>query len=154
MRRLMLTAATAGAVLAVILPAALPASAATPALKFGTFLADPKGNDLPISTSKLNAEYIVVSNTTSKSIVLTGYKVHDDGRKFTFAFPRGYTLGAKKSVTLHTGSGRNSAAHLYWGKTNTYVWNNTGDTATLLNAKGAKVNSCTYKKTSKGSKAC
>lgn len=154
MRRFMLSAATAGAVLAVTLPASMPASAATPPLKFGTFLADPKGNDLPISTSKLNTEYIVVSNTTKKSIVMTGYKVYDAGRKFTYAFPRGYAIGAKKSVVLHTGSGRNTSAHLYWGKTNTYIWNNTGDTATLINAKGAKVSACTYKKVASGSKTC
>ncbi|CAN7238099.1 lamin tail domain-containing protein [Knoellia sp. LjRoot47] len=154
MRRLTLSAAAATAALAVVLPVAGPAGAATPPLKFGTFRADPAGNDLPMSTAKLNAEFIVVTNTTSRAIVLTGYKVYDAGRKHTYAFPKGYTLGARKSVTLRTGSGRTTATNAYWGKTNTYVWNNTGDAATLINARGAKVHACTYKPVSSGTKAC
>lgn len=154
MRRSMLSAATIAAALAVAVPTAMPASAATPPLKFGTFVADPRGNDLPVSKTKLNTEYIVVTNTTRKTISLTGHKVYDYGRKFTYAFPRGYAIGAKKSVVLHTGSGRNTAAHVYWGQTRTYVWNNTGDTATLINAKGTKLTACTYKKVSTGLKAC
>ncbi|GAA4116861.1 hypothetical protein GCM10022415_14140 [Knoellia locipacati] len=157
MRRLALSAAAATAVLAVTLPVAGPAGpagAATPPLKFGSFRADPAGNDLPMTTAKLNGEYIVVTNTTSRAIVMTGYKVYDAGRKHTYAFPRGYAIAGRKSVVLRTGSGRNTATDVYWGKTNTYVWNNTGDTATLVSSTGAKVHACTYKPVSTGTKAC
>ena len=84
-------------------------TAATPPLKFGSFRADPAGNDLPMSTAKLNGEYIVVTNTTSRAIVMTGYKVYDAGKKHTYAFPKGYAIAGRKSVVLRTGSGRNTA---------------------------------------------
>jgi len=154
MHRLVLFAAAATAALAVTLPVAGPAGAATPPLKFGSFRADPAGNDLPMSTAKLNGEYIVVTNTTSRAIVMTGYKVYDAGKKHTYAFPKGYAIAGRKSVVLRTGSGRNTATNVYWGKTNTYVWNNTGDTATLVNSRGAKVHACIYKPVATGTKAC
>lgn len=121
-----------------------PAHSATPPLKFGRWVVDPAGDDLPANNAKVNREYVVVSNTTSKAIALKGYKVRDGGSKHTYTFGA-FTLNAKKSVTLHTGKGKNTASTLYWGQ-NYYVWNNTGETATLFNGKGAKVASCTYKK--------
>ena len=39
--------------------------------------------------------------------------------------------------------GSDTAKNLYWGST-WYIWNNGGDTATLENANGVKVDSCTY----------
>jgi hypothetical protein len=35
---------------------------------------------------------------------------------------------AHSTVTLHTGSGRNTASNRYW-RQDGYVWNNSGDTA-------------------------
>lgn len=122
-----------------------PGEAATPPLKFGKWFVDLPGNDAQGKTNaKLNAEYIVVANTTGKAIVLKGYKVRDSKAKHTYTFGA-FTLGAKKSVTLHTGSGKNNSANVYWGQDN-YVWNNDGDTAQLLNTKGQTVASCKYVK--------
>ena len=36
-----------------------------------------------------------------------------------------------------------TAGHHYWGRT-WYVWNNTGDRATLLNAGGTVIDRCAY----------
>lgn len=133
------------------------ASAATRPVKFGKFVADYAGTkvaDLPITNTKLNGEYIQVTNTTSKAIVLTGYTVRDNGNKHTFRFPAKFTLGAKRTVTVHTGPGRNTSSDLYWGMTKSYVWNNSGDTARLYNAKGALVHQCTYVKVASGTKYC
>lgn len=47
------------------------------------------------------------------------------------------------SVTLHTGKGTNTATNLYWGRSS-YVWNNTGDTATLKNAAGTTEDTCNW----------
>lgn len=85
------------------------------------------GNDY----NNLNGEYVVFKNTSSERIAMGGWKVHDRGGKHVYYFPKGFKLGAHASVTLHTGSGRNSAANLYWGM-KAPVWNNDGDTATLL----------------------
>jgi hypothetical protein len=54
-----------------------------------------------------------------------------------------YRLGAGKTVTVHTGSGSNSARHPYW-RQDSYVWNNDGDRARLMKPNGTTVDSCSY----------
>lgn len=44
---------------------------------------------------------------------------------------------------MHTGSGSNTARHLYWGE-DYYVWNNTGDKAILKNKSGTTVDTCKW----------
>jgi hypothetical protein len=56
---------------------------------------------------------------------------------------RDLTLGAKKYVTIHTGSGINSSTHRYWGS-RAYIWNNTGDAAYLRTSSGAAADSCSW----------
>ena len=93
------------------------------------------------SAKSLNAEYVVIKNKASSSSSLKGWTVRDAAKHvYTFG---SYTLGAGKSVTLHTGKGTNSSTHLYWGSGN-YIWNNDGDTATLKNAGGSNVDTCAY----------
>lgn len=147
-------ALAAAAVLAAGALQASPAQAAAVPLKFARFVADQPGNDLPVSKAKLNREYIQVTNTTAKAINLTGYTVRDNGNKHVYTFPKNFKLGARKTVTLHSGKGKNSATHLYWGMGGSYVWNNTGDTARLVNAKGKLAFSCVYKKVASGYKNC
>jgi Lamin Tail Domain len=60
--------------------------------------------------------------------------------------PHGY-------VKIHTGQGANSQADRYWAKS-WYVWNNTGDTATLRDAGGHLLDQCTFKGTSRGYVFC
>lgn len=150
------------AALALLTPqvvAATPAAAAAPAIKFGRFQADAPGNDRYPSASSLNTEYIVITNTTSRAINIGRYQVTDRGTKHRFVVPAGFTLGPRKSVVLHSGKGRNSAGHLYWGQSvsgakpisrNGFVWNNSGDTATLINASGKVLVRCTYTRNSRG----
>lgn len=92
---------------------------------------DASGNDY----NNLNGEYVVFKNTSSQRIAMGGWKVHDRGGKHVYYFPQGFKLGAHASVTLHTGSGRNNASNLHWGM-KAPVWNNDGDTATLLDRHG------------------
>lgn len=143
---------------ALVAPAAIsaPSHAATPPLKFGRWVVDLPGTD-KATAANLNKEYIVITNTTTKAIGLRGYRVRDYKAKHTYTFGA-FTLGAKKSVTLHTGTGKNNATNVYWKQKN-FVWNNDGDTAQLLNPKSKTVASCKYVKrgsTSKtgGSKNC
>ena len=130
------------------------ADAALPPLKFGAFAAAPRGNDLPVSNTKLNTEWIQLTNTTTRAINLTGYTVRDNGDNHIFRFPRNFVLGAKKTVTIRTGRGTASATNQYFGKTTQYVWNNTGDTARLVNSRGAVTHRCTYTKALSGMKYC
>ena len=123
----------------------LPAEAATPPVRFAKFYADQPGSDLPYTNTRLNREYIQVKNVSKKTVSLSGYLIHDRGSEHTYHFPKTFRLGAGKTVTLHTGKGRNSAASLYWGR-KSMVWNNTSDTAYLMKGR-TKVDTCTYKQT-------
>jgi hypothetical protein len=106
--------------------------------------ADSPGPDNGSNASK-NAEYVVIKNNSKKSIKLGGYTLRDasNASKHVYRFPAGFVLKPGKTVTLRTGSGKNTASQLYWGQ-RWYVWNNTGDTA-RLQRNGKTVNSFTYK---------
>ena len=71
---------------------------------------------------------------------MKGWKITDKGKKHTYYFPSTFVLKAKKTVTIYTGKGKNTANKLYWGRS-AYVWNNEGDTAYLYNAQGKLVSS-------------
>ena len=110
-------------------------------LRFSKLYADSPGTDRG-SNKSLNAEYVVVHNYGSKKIKIAGYQIKDK-TGHTFAFPKGFALGAHKSVTVHTGKGKNTKKNLYW-KQGWYVWNNTTDTAYLRNAKRHRIDSCIF----------
>lgn len=98
------------------------------------------GDDTRSNTS-LNAEYVVVKNTDTVKRTLTGWTLRDVSG-YVYKFPT-FALAAGKSVTVHTGKGTNSGSHLYWNRTS-YVWNNTGDTATLKNSSAVFADTCKW----------
>jgi hypothetical protein len=103
------------------------------------------------SNKSLNAEWIQLHNVTSHSISMTGYTVRDVvGHVYTFGT---YTLGAGKSVKIHTGSGTNSPTDRYWNH-GWYIWNNDMDTATLKGAKGGTLDTCSYNNSGTSYKIC
>ena len=57
------------------------------------------------------------------------------------------------SVTIHTGSGNDDRNDLFQDS-DEYIWNNDGDTATLRNDKGNRVDRCRYPGGGDGSTAC
>ena len=66
-----------------------------------------------------------------------------------------FTLRAHKSVKIHTGRGRDTRANVFQDR-RWYVWNNTGDRATLRKANGLWRDSCSYSdpQERRSSKAC
>jgi Lamin Tail Domain len=130
---------------------ALPATAsAAPAVQFGVIQYDSPGTDNG-SNASLNAEFVVLKNVSGRKVQLEGFSVRDaSGRTFTFPAMR---LRPGRTVRLHTGSGANTARHVYWRQSN-YVWNNGGDTATLRNAGGRVIDTCTWTSTGTGTIAC
>jgi hypothetical protein len=86
-----------------------------------------------------NQEYVQITNKGTTSVNLKGWKIKDQDAKHTYAFPS-YTLKSKSTVTLRSGTGKNSGSTLYWNK-NIFIWNNEGDTAYLYNAQGKLVSS-------------
>jgi hypothetical protein len=86
-----------------------------------------------------NQEFVKITNKGTTAVNLKGWKIKDNGVKHTYTFPS-YTLKAKSTVTLKSGSGKNTASTLYWNKYS-FIWNNTGDKASLYNAQGKLVSS-------------
>jgi hypothetical protein len=133
------SAALAAAALAV--PQLTPtAEASTYPLHFTKIYYNSPGSDTGSNTS-LNAEYVTIKNTSTTTRALTGYTVRD---KSNHVYKFGtFSLGAGKSVRIHTGKGTNTPTDRYWGRA-AYVWNNTGDTAYLRNPAGTLRHTCSW----------
>lgn len=116
-----------------------PAEAVSPT-RFSGVQYDSPGDDTGTNRS-LNAEWVRITNHSSRARVMTGWKLRDI-TGFVYVFPN-FTLGAGKSVKVHTGSGSNTRTDLYW-RLSGYVWNNTGDRATLKNRNGVVVDTCSW----------
>jgi Lamin Tail Domain len=116
-------------------------AAALPAMRLVKVRFDPPGADELTNTS-LNKEWVQIHNFGEKPWTLTGWSLRDV-TGFKFRFPEGFTVQPDATVTIHTGSGKNRPLHLYWGQ-GAYIWNNTGDKATLKNANRKVVDTCGY----------
>jgi Lamin Tail Domain/Protein of unknown function (DUF1524) len=106
-------------------------------LRITKIVYDPAGPD---TESHVNRELVVVKNTTAKTMTLAGWKLQDAAQT-TYTLP-GRKLTAGATTKVHSGSGTNTAKNLYanWG----YRWNNTGDTAYLVNPAGAIKQTASY----------
>lgn len=142
--------ATGSALVVAVVASVGVASAATtkaaPTVRFTKIQYNSPGTDTRSNTS-LNAEWVRVTNMTTKAISLKGWTVRDAaGHKYTFP---AYTLPKGGSAYVHTGKGINGKPdrqHRYWQSGN-YIWNNTGDTATLRNPAGSTVHTCKWRGT-------
>lgn len=103
---------------------------------------DADGNDNQAANK--NDEYFDLTNKGGTDIAMTGWKVEDEGPNHTYRFPNSYRLAAGATVRIHTGCGSNDAEHLYWCKGGSAVWNNDGDTVTLIDPDGAVVDTWGY----------
>lgn len=89
--------------------------------------------------ANLNEEWVEVENTGNVDVDLTGWSISDE-QEHRYVFPDGFRLGAGARVKVHTGTGTDTQADLYWGRS-VPVWNNDGDRATLRNASGSVIDS-------------
>lgn len=146
--KMIASAVIAGAALSLPLAGVSPASAAAvPVVYIHVIQYSPAGPDIPVTTAKLDGEWVLLTNTTGKSVSLTGWTLRDKVNH-VYVFPA-FALKAHKSVEIHTGTGKNNAANLYWGhkppQSTSYVWNNNGkETATLASATGKTVDARSY----------
>ncbi|WP_435096516.1 lamin tail domain-containing protein [Halarchaeum sp. P4] len=106
------------------------AGAGSSALVVASVNADAAGPD----GENLNDEYVVLENTGEESLALGGATV-TDAAGHAYTFPSGATLAAGATLTLHTGSGTDTANDYYWGASSP-VWNNGGDAVTVRAANG------------------
>ena len=143
-KKAVVTATGLGLALAAPIAAASSAQA-LPAIMIYRVQYNSPGSDTGSNTS-LNAEYVVLKNTTRTNRAITGWTLRDK-TGYTYKFPA-FTLKAGAIVTVHTGRGTATTANRYFGYTR-YVWNNSGDTAYLKTAAGTTVDTCSW--TSSGS---
>jgi len=102
-----------------------------------TIHADAEGND----NDNLDDEYVILENTGDSDLSLSGWTVSDEaGKTYTFG---DVTLAPGETVTLHTGSGSDTASDVYWGRDGA-VWNNGGDTVTVRDDSGSVVAERSY----------
>src|SRR3954453_98089 len=118
---------------------AVPAEAAS-TVQFGTIKYNSPGSDTATNAS-VNGEYVVLKNSGTTARSLTGWTVRD-AANHVYKFGS-FSLGAGKSVVLHTGKAPNTSPSRYWGL-GYHVWNNTGDKAYLRNAAGAAADYCAW----------
>lgn len=117
-----------------------PAAQAANRMEIHKIYYNPPGRDVRANWA-YNREWIQLHNRSGSRITLTGWTVRDaQGHTYTF---RTYTIKAYGYVRIHTGKGTNTQTDRYWGLGN-YVWNNTGDTATLKNRSGTVIDRCSY----------
>jgi micrococcal nuclease len=99
--------------------------------------ADAEGND----NENLNEEYVTLANRGNETLDLSGWTVTDEaGKTYTFG---NVTLEPDALVTLHSGSGEDTATDVYWGQSSA-VWNNGGDTVTVRDPAGDVVAERSY----------
>jgi len=93
---------------------------------------DAPGDD----ATNLNGEYVQITNTADSSVDLTEWVLRDESASHSFTFPTGFLLLSGETVTVFTGCGDNNGTALFWCNTGSAVWNNSGDTAFLLDSYG------------------
>jgi len=108
----------------------------------------PHGKDV---SDKLNEEFVVLENEGAEKISLAGWTLTDDtttgARRHVYTFPQTVSLSSREKAYVHTRPGEDSFEqgipskwNLHWER-HSFVWNNEGDTATLFDAEGNKVDS-------------
>jgi hypothetical protein len=100
--------------------------------------ADAAGDD----RRNLNGEYALVRNTGAAAINLAGWKLDAGDRSQRFSLAS-YVLKKGATVRIHTGRGTTRAGHLYLGSGRP-IWNNDGDTATLIDPHNVAVSRYRY----------
>ena len=117
-----------------------PSTTATtrPTTTTTTTPAGPAGSASAVSVTGLDCqgETVTVTNGAGVPADLTGWSIHDQGPNFTYRFRAGSTLGPGAAVTVRSGGPAHPGEQAW---TNQNVWNNTGDTAYLVNAGGSVV---------------
>ena len=91
-------------------------------------------------------ELVYIINNETKEMDLTGWRLTSRGGKpATYFFPAGYRLAPSAIARVHTYGGVDSAGDVYWGLNGSdRIWEERGDTASLLDASGHMVSTFTY----------
>ncbi len=95
-----------------------------------------------VDNRNLNGEWAVLRNRGTKDVSIAGWTFrHSLHSRGNYVFPAGTTIPAGKSITLHVGSGTNTATRFYWAQS-VSVFNNVdrqrgqGEAGVLLDPQG------------------
>lgn len=83
-------------------------------------------------------EFVDVRNIGDVPKDLSGWILHDYGKKNVFTFPKGFTLGAGKTLRIWSDGGE-GGPYRYITWTTSTVWNNDGDRAVLWRRDGTMI---------------
>ena len=114
--------------------------AAPSALRITHIEADAPGND----NDNLNGEWVEIHNAGTEAADLTGWVLKDESASHRYHFPDGFPIDAGAVVIVFTGCGNDTSDELYWCERGSAVWNNSGDTAFLLDPSGNTVHHRSY----------
>jgi micrococcal nuclease len=101
--------------------------------------ADAPGDD----GQNLNGEWVRFTNDGAEPVDLDGWEVADESASHRYRFSD-LRLDPGGSVTLFTGCGTDDDTRRYWCVSGSAVWNNSGDTVFLRDARGNIVVSSSY----------
>ena len=66
---------------------------------------------------------------------MSGWVLKDESASHRYLFPSNFIFGGDTTIRVFTGCGTDTTTELYWCSGGA-VWNNTGDTAFLLDSNG------------------
>ena len=101
---------------------------------------DAPGND----HENLNGEWVEIANTGATAESMASWVLKDESASHRYTFPAGFTLNPASTLRVYTGCGTDTATALYWCNDMGAVWNNSGDTAFLLDPAGNLVDKHSY----------
>ena len=115
---------------------ATPATAdAAACVRFSATHFNAPGNDN--YAANLNGEWVRIKNYCSTTKSLSGWKIHDYGKKHTYTFASTVKIKPGYSITLYSGKGTNTTTKRFWQRTYGAVWNNSApEYAYLRNSAG------------------
>jgi micrococcal nuclease len=93
--------------------------------------ADAPGND----NENLNGEWVEIVNQGSSVTELAGWVLKDESASHRYNFPNQFIIDSGAEIRVYTGCGTDTTTSLYWCSGGA-IWNNTGDTAFLLDPNG------------------
>jgi hypothetical protein len=96
----------------------------------------------------VNGEYVKITNGHDYYVNLRHWTLSERHGNLLYAFPNKW-LAPHASLWLYSGQGYNHGVNLYWGS-NSSIWHNTGDRATLRNGRATLIDTAVWNQRSLG----
>lgn len=91
-----------------------------------------------------NGEWIDIANLGDVTVDLEGWIVKDESTRHRYEFGANSEVEPGQVIRLFSGCGEDQTGERYWCKVDDAVWNNSGDTAFLLDRNGSAVDTYPY----------